>query len=610
MPEPLDVPSPPGRGRSRRPGRRFWVTGGVVIAVPVVIAGVIGVNRTTGPTYRTAAVDRGDVESTLESTGTVQSLNEAELSFPVAGDVRGVPVVVGQHVTVGQTLAQLDTTALDAQVATAQSTVAAAQARLVTDGQNQSAAGGVAPAAFVQPLTPADPVTAARQLVTERQTGLVADQHQADQDLAQAQHDLTTETGRCQAFLAAAGGSTSAAPTGSGTPSSTPSATSTPQPPSPKTKPGSATPAAPAAGACQAALATVLTDQQTVSHDQQVLAADLPALDDAVDKLVAVATTMSTARSTTQSADQSPSPQDLHQPAVGAAPAGPGGSHAAPSTPGGPAPGKTARPGAASGSPAGGSGRTVSSARPVSAEQLAADQAAVDAAQAQLTTAQQAHDQAELVSPISGTVASVAISPGQSVTSGSATPQIIVIGPGSQEVSTTVSDTDVGSVRVGDPVTITPSGTTTPRNGQVVSIGLLATAGSTSTSGSVSYPITIGLIDPGRQLPEGGRQLVEGQQLIEGQSASVSIMLAHVSDTLTVPSSAVHTLGANHTVTVLRGGSPTNVRVTLGTTGPTRTQVLSGLAAGDQVVLADLSQPLPATDVGNVRRAVGGGRGG
>lgn len=608
MPEPLSTP--PALERPRK--RRLWLTGGVVVAVAVVIAGVIGANRTAGSSYRTAAVERGDVDSTLDATGTIQSLNQADLSFPVAGSVRSVPVAVGQHVTVGQTLAQLDTTDLDAQVASAQATVAAAQARLVSDGQSQTAADGVAPAAFIQRLTPADPATT-RQLVTEQQARLVADQHRADQDLAREQHDLTPETSLCQAFLASAGAGGTTGTTGTETHrTASPAAPTTSQSPTPKPSAGSSSSAgAPDASGCESALTKVLADQEAVSQDQHTLAADLPALDDAVDKLVAVAS----ARSGDQPLQNSPQPAVAGQAPTPAAASD--REHGAPAA----TPGGAGRSGASAGSPAAGagragssgrsassglagssgrpasSGRSASSGRPASAEQLAADQAAIDAAQAQLTVALQTHDQAELLSPISGTVGAVTIAPGQSVQGGSGTGQIIVIGPGSQEVTTTITDTDIDSLRVGDAATVTPSGGTTPLRGQVVSVGLLAASGSTSASGSVSYPVTIGLTNT-------------GQQLFDGQSAAVSITLAHASDALTVPSSAVHTVGAGHAVTVLRSGSPTDVRVTVGTTGPIRTQVLSGLSPGDQVVLADLSRALPTTEAGNVRRAVGGGGGG
>jgi HlyD family secretion protein len=329
---------------------------------------------------------------------------------------------------------------------------------------------------------------------------------------------------------------------------------------------------------CQEALQAVLADQVAVDHDQQAVTTDLPALNDAVDKLL---TSLDDAAHMPLT---SPRPNEQAQPLLAV----------------------RQQPGKATGSPAGGAGRSARATSspagaaparpPASAEQLASDQAAIDAAKAQLVEVQQAHDQAVLRSPIDGTVGSVTLSAGQPVQANPGTPQIVVIGPGSHQVTTSVSDITVGSVRVGDAATVTPSGGSAALAGQVVSIGLLASSGSSTPSGSVSYPVTIGLTST-------------EQQLFAGQSASVSILLAHVSGTLTVPSSAVHTAGANKIVGVLRNGTRSDVAVTLGAIGPTRTQVLAGLNPGDQVILADLTQPLPTTNIQNVRRLAGGGGG-
>jgi hypothetical protein len=75
-----------------------------------------------------------------------------------------------------------------------------------------------------------------------------------------------------------------------------------------------------------------------------------------------------------------------------------------------------------------------------------------------------------------------------------------------------------------------------------------------------------------------------------------------------VPSPAVHTVGANHTVTLLTGGTPTATRVETGAVGATLTEITSGLNAGDEVMLADLNQPLPSTTAG--LRGIGGAGGG
>ncbi|MGH3684489.1 MAG: HlyD family efflux transporter periplasmic adaptor subunit [Pseudonocardiaceae bacterium] len=566
---------------------RRWVIGGAV-AILIVVAGVAVTNRTGGPSYRTASVERADVDATLDALGTIQPINQANLSFPVTGNVSGVTAAVGQHVTVGQTLAQLDTTSLNAQVASAHSAVAAAQARLAADGSSQTATStaAVAPAAFTT-QSPADPTAAARELVTTQQARLIADQHRADQDLATEQRDLKTETDLCQAWVTATDSATATTPP-SPSPGTTPKSRSTVL----KAHAELAIPRSPDASGCAAALQTVLADQVAVSHDQQAVAANILALDNAITTLLTSA----------QASNQS-QPQQ-HTSTTGSTTGGASRSTATPTagalaarapTSSAPAARAPAESTPATRAPAGGANRATPSRPPASAEQLAADQAAIDAAQAQLVEAQQAHDQAELRSPIDGTVGSVTISLGQSVPGNLGTPQIVIIGPGAHQVITSISDTAVSAVRVGDAATVTPSGSSASLRGQVVSIGLLA-SGSANSSGSVSYPITIGLT---------GTE----QQLFAGQSAAVSLMLAHVSGALTVPSSAVHHAGATTIVSVLRAGTVSPVTVTTGAVGPTRTEVLSGLNPGDQVILADLSQPLPTTTLQNARRLTTGGGG-
>jgi len=79
-------------------------------------------------------------------------------------------------------------------------------------------------------------------------------------------------------------------------------------------------------------------------------------------------------------------------------------------------------------------------------------------------------------------------------------------------------------------------------------------------------------------------------------------VVATVTDVLTVPSSAVAGTGGNATVRVLSGGVVTATPVRVGAVGAVRTQVIEGLRAGQVVVLADLSQPLPTSDPADVGR--------
>ena len=140
-PEPAATRPEPVAGepkvRGQRP-RRLTVV--VVVAVLVLAAGggIWAATGSSAASYRSATVRMGDVDQTLNSYGTVQPINQAVVAFPVGGTVATVPVTVGEHVKVGQTLATIDKTSLQSQLDSAQSTLATAQAKLASDTQAQA----------------------------------------------------------------------------------------------------------------------------------------------------------------------------------------------------------------------------------------------------------------------------------------------------------------------------------------------------------------------------------------------------------------------------------------------------------------------------------------
>ena len=91
--------------------------------------------RSSGQTASTqlVAAALGAIQQTVTATGTVAAASQANLNFAVSGRVAGIDVSVGQAVAPGQPLARLDPTALDAQVAQAEATLAAAQVRRSAD---------------------------------------------------------------------------------------------------------------------------------------------------------------------------------------------------------------------------------------------------------------------------------------------------------------------------------------------------------------------------------------------------------------------------------------------------------------------------------------------
>ena len=234
-------------------------------------------------------------------------------------------------------------------------------------------------------------------------------------------------------------------------------------------------------------------------------------------------------------------------------------------------------------------GRTNATAGP-SAADLASYQRAVDSAAAAVAVAQQAVQQGTIVSPIAGTVTAVNLAVGQSVTAASTTDGVIVTGPGGFEVSTSLGVSEMPHVALGDPATVVPDGDHRTYRGTVVSISALP---SSVTSAATDYLVVVGLADP-------------NAALTNGNLGSVTIVTERVTDTLSIPTSAVTTVGARHLVQLLRPGrDPRTVAVGVGTLGASWTRVTSGLRAGDRVVIADLATPLPGTATSSANGTTG-----
>ncbi|GAA5008261.1 hypothetical protein GCM10023317_44020 [Actinopolymorpha pittospori] len=236
-----------------------------------------------------------------------------------------------------------------------------------------------------------------------------------------------------------------------------------------------------------------------------------------------------------------------------------------------------------------GSGGQAGRGEPASPEQLAADQADIDAAEAASTAAEQDRTQAEITAPIAGTVASVGTKVGEQVTSSSAA--VVIVAPGAQVATMTVSDTEVSGVRAGMAAKVTPTGTSRSLS---ATVGSVDTLNPDTSAGSTSYTVTVAIDRSATALPVGA-------------SVTVAVLTGRTAQVLTVPTSAVRTVGSVHVVSVLKKGAPSRTLVQTGTVGPARTQIRSGLATGTQVVLADLELPPPDGGAANLRTRVAGG---
>jgi hypothetical protein len=162
-----------------------------------------------------------------------------------------------------------------------------------------------------------------------------------------------------------------------------------------------------------------------------------------------------------------------------------------------------------------------------------------------------------------------------------------------------LSESDIGSVKTGQPATVTVNAASGEEfAAKVTDIGVLSSS-SGSSSGAVSYPVTLTLAQTSKHLKA-------------GMSATADIITAQVSG-VAVPSQAL----TGSTVTVqAKDGSQTTRRVELGVVGDSTTQVVSGLNAGDVVVVRSTSALAGASGSGAdqinnaLRKGLGGAGGG
>ena len=113
--------------RSRR-----WIV--VVVLLAIVAAGAVVYARRrsapTGPRYLTAAVGRGEIVASVETSGSLQPDVQVQVGSQVSGRMARVLVDFNARVTRGQLLAEIDATPFRAAVAQARAAVLGAEAQL------------------------------------------------------------------------------------------------------------------------------------------------------------------------------------------------------------------------------------------------------------------------------------------------------------------------------------------------------------------------------------------------------------------------------------------------------------------------------------------------
>ncbi|CAN5261308.1 hypothetical protein BH09ACT6_BH09ACT6_07350 [soil metagenome] len=604
------------RQRAAKRRKRRIIAGVAVTAVLCVSGGGVAyaLTRPAGPNYRTSVATMASVSETLAVSGSIASATRHDEAFSVGGTVDTVAVSVGDTVTAGQQLATLGTADLQAAIDSAQTAVTKAEQTLTDDLDSQtatttaststaststgstslsstastaatSAAGATSGSTSTAAADPA--VTAATTAVTDAQQKLLAQYAAAQTALATDQTLLDASTATCKPFLeattadtAASGASlgdgtahdgtagdgtagdgaaddSTASATPTNTPAPTPSLTPTPTPTSTPTAgtDGTSLEHAQALLAdCQSAIVAVAAGQTTANTAQASVLTLVDTLDTAITALQkAMAATSSTAGSASGSA------------AAGTAASG----TAADTTASTGAVGSTGTSMAAGMTASTGTGASTSTT-PASAETIVADRAQIDVANQALTVSEKNLALATLTSATGGTVAAVSLAVGDTVSAGSTTAVITVIGTDGYVVDTTVSLANIPKVAVGQTATATLPSTGATLTGTVSRIGVL----NVSTTSTPSYAVTIAFDN--------------SVTVLNGASAQIEIQVSNGDSVLTIPTSAVHRSGATYTADLLIDGSSVSTVVTVGAIGTERTQVLTGVNEGDTIVLADL----------------------
>ncbi|MEO6890994.1 MAG: efflux RND transporter periplasmic adaptor subunit [Ktedonobacteraceae bacterium] len=228
-------------------------------------------------------------------------------------------------------------------------------------------------------------------------------------------------------------------------------------------------------------------------------------------------------------------------------------------------------------------------------------------AQNQLTTAQHNLDATKLTAPANASVASIGGAVGQSVTAGgSTTPFMTLIDTSTLSIASQVNEADITGVQVGQPAHFTVEGypSRTFRASVATVEGVPSSTSSSTSTSIVTYPVDLAI----------DQQSLNGAHIYPGMTATTTITTAQrigvlvISNTaLSFSNTAVQAGVISRTalfaayggstsargsqsnqriVLELHNGKVTPVLVTVGLTDGTSTEVLSGLQAGDQVIVS------------------------
>ena len=540
------------------------------VAVALVASGVVACATTNAPpTPRTAPVELTSITSGVAATGALTPLTEQNIGFTTGGQLTAVNVKVGDRVTAGQILAQIDPFSAQQALNQAQAQVNGQQAGLtkVTDSPVVSGAADTLDQAkkiLQKTEDQADATQAADQTAIDNAERELS---QAKKVLDKAQDQLSKDQDACNSTSTSSGssGSTTTAPA-TMAPTVAPTATRSPHSGSSGSRSSALgeTGSSPVVVAMMAMVSStpgtctaVPADKQAVTSAKSAVVADQGAVDAAE------------AKKDVDNQSGQLAVANAEQQVVSAQ-------------------------------------NSLNSAASDRPSDIAAQAAQVAAAQAQANTAQRGVDDTTLRAPVDGVVSALngavgefvapssntsALAPGtdaslpgtngvsaaSAATGAAATPtrpggtQFLVLdGINAFQAVLAFTETDAAGITPGQKVNLTFDAVPDLQlSGSVLSVSPSGTA----ISGVISYYVTVAVptSDP---------------RLRAGMTAQAEVITKEIPNVLAVPSGAVHRQNGIATVTVVDPGNVQRpVTVQTGATGDGKTQVLSGLTVGQEVVL-------------------------
>ena len=170
--------------------RKLFLLLGVLLLTVIVALVVRSCKGNGKEPYKTAKISRGDINTTVEATGTLNAVTTVEVGSQVSGIIQKVFVDFNSPVRMGQALAQLDPSTFKARVEEAQANLQDAQASLAAAQANASAATSSADESRAGLIRAEQAVLNAQAALEEAQASAVsAKAHlgQTDAELTQAE---------------------------------------------------------------------------------------------------------------------------------------------------------------------------------------------------------------------------------------------------------------------------------------------------------------------------------------------------------------------------------------------------------------------------------------